>query len=91
MVKDIWWEKHRPEGLEDFVGQDQIVAEIASILAGEAPMQHFLFHSPEPGTGKTTLAYIMARSLGYQLHKFNASSKRQRGIDACLSLTSTSS
>ena len=37
-------------------------------------MQHFLFHSPEPGTGKTTLAYIMADALGYQLHKFNASS-----------------
>ena len=80
-MKVIWWEKHRPKSLDDFVGQDDLKAEIALILSGQAPMQHFLFHSPEPGTGKTTLAYIIADALGYQLHKFNASSKRQRGIE----------
>ena len=81
MKREIWWEKHRPHDLANFEGQEGLVAEIAPILAGEAPMQHFLFHSPEPGTGKTTLAYIIANTLGYQLHKFNASSKRQRGIE----------
>ena len=80
-MKVIWWEKHRPKSLDDFVGQDDLKTEIALILSGQAPMQHFLFHSPEPGTGKTTLAYIIADALGYQLHKFNASSKRQRGIE----------
>jgi DNA polymerase III delta prime subunit len=80
-MKEIWWEKHRPKSLDEFVGQDDIKAEVALILSGQAPMQHFLFHSPEPGTGKTTLAHIIADALGYQLHKFNASSKRQRGIE----------
>ena len=80
-MKEIWWEKHRPKNLDEFVGQDDIKAEVALILSGQAPMQHFLFHSPEPGTGKTTLAHIIADALGYQLHKFNASSKRQRGIE----------
>ena len=80
-MKTIWAEKHRPSNLENFVGQETINEEIGAILNGDAPMQHYLFHSPEPGTGKTSLAYIMAKSLGYQLHKFNASSKKQRGIE----------
>lgn len=80
-MKEIWWEKHRPKQLDDFVGQEQIVEEMRLILEGNAPMQHFLFSSAEPGTGKTTLAYIMAEMLGWQLHKFNASSKKTRGIE----------
>lgn len=80
-MKEIWWEKHRPFSIDAFVGQEQIVEEVRLILEGKAPMQHFLFSSVEPGTGKTTLAYIMAEALGWQLHKFNASSKKTRGIE----------
>jgi DNA polymerase III delta prime subunit len=80
-MKEIWWEKHRPATLDGFMGQEEIVEEIQLILEGKAPMQHFLFNSSEPGTGKTTLAYIVAEVLGYQLHKFNASSKKTRGIE----------
>lgn len=80
-MKEIWAEKYRPKHESDVIGQDTIVAEMKSILEGEAPMQHFLFHSPEPGSGKTSLARVMALRLGYQLHEFNASSKKQRGID----------
>ena len=80
-MRDIWWEKHRPATLDGFMGQQEIVEEIRLILEGKAPMQHFLFNSSEPGTGKTTLAYIVAEVLGWQLHKFNASSKKTRGIE----------
>ena len=80
-MKEIWWEKHRPKELDEFVGQEHIVEEVRLILEGKAPMQHFLFSSVEPGTGKTTLAYIVAEALGWQLHKFNASSKKTRGIE----------
>jgi len=80
-MKEIWWEKHRPTTLDGFMGQEDIVEEVRLILEGKAPMQHFLFSSSEPGTGKTTLAYIVAEVLGYQLHKFNASSKKTRGIE----------
>ncbi len=38
-------------------------------------------YSPEPGTGKTTMALALAKELGYQLVMFNASSKKQRGIE----------
>ena len=67
--------------MEDFVGQKHMVGLMNSIIGGEAPMQHFLFHSREPGTGKTTMAHIIAEGLGYNLVKFNASSKEQRSID----------
>ena len=80
-MKEIWWEKHRPKNIHDFVGQESIKEEIDLILKGKAPMQHFLFSSAEPGTGKTTLAHIIANTLGWQLHKFNASSKKTRGIE----------
>jgi len=80
MMKEIWVEKYRPHELIDVIGQQTITDEMKTILEGDAPMQHFLFHSVEPGSGKTTLARVMAEQLGYQLHEFNASSKRQRGI-----------
>ena len=80
-MKEVWWEKHRPVGLDELVGQDGIVGEMRQIVSGKAPMQHYLFYSPEPGTGKTSMAEVIARELDYHIHKFNASSKRQRGID----------
>lgn len=77
---NIWWEKHRPSSLNDFVGQEHLRKEMSEIISG-APMQHFVFYSPEAGTGKTTLAHILAQGLGYTIHTFNASSKRTRGIE----------
>lgn len=80
-MRGTWATRYRPADLNGFHGQEQIVTEVAAILGGTARMQHYLFHSVEPGTGKTTLAEIIARGLGYQLHKYNASSKKQRGIE----------
>jgi DNA polymerase III delta prime subunit len=80
-MKNIWWEKHRPDSLDDFVGQEHLRNEMRSIIEGKAPMQHFIFYSNSAGTGKTTLANILAEGLGYNMHIFNASSKRTRGIE----------
>lgn len=81
MKSPIWSEKHRPDEWDSFLSQDALRAELQNICEGKAPMQHFLFHSPEPGTGKTSAARLLADSLGYTLHTFNASSKRTRGIE----------
>jgi len=77
----VWATKYRPQTLDSFKGQEHLTGEMEAIISGAAPMQHYLFHSPEPGTGKTTMAEILARGLDYQLHKYNASSKKQRGIE----------
>ena len=80
-MKTIWWEKHRPALLRNFVGQSHLMAEMEDICYNGVAMQHFIFHSPEAGTGKTTLAYILAAQCEYTIMQFNASSKRTRGIE----------
>ena len=77
----VWATKHRPRTLRGVVGQDEIVNEVKVIVSGKAPMQHYIFHSPEAGTGKTSVANALANELGWQLTVFNASSKKERGID----------
>lgn len=79
-MSEVWATKYRPRHLDDVVGQDEIVAEMRAIVLDEMPMQHYLFYSPEP-TGKTTMALALAKELGYQVVMFNASSKKQRGIE----------
>ena len=79
-MKQVWATKHRPSTLDEFVGQEHMIGEFGRIVAGTSGMQHYIFYSPEAGTGKTSLAHILANQLGYAIHMYNASSKRQRGI-----------
>ena len=60
----------RPQELEDFTGQKEIVSNLgiyikAARMRGEA-LDHTLFHGP-PGLGKTTLAHIIANEMGVNM------------------------
>ncbi len=74
---ELWVEKYRPITLEEYVGNEVIKDKIADYLK-QGSIQNLLFHGVA-GTGKTTLAKLIAKNLNCDLLYINASD--ERGID----------
>jgi putative ATPase len=65
--------KYRPKTLDDFIGQEHLVGDdgpIKKFLDSEK-IPSMIFWGP-PGTGKTTLAYIISQDLYYDFYKLQA-------------------
>ncbi|MEM3555645.1 MAG: replication factor C large subunit [Candidatus Micrarchaeia archaeon] len=74
----LWCDKHRPKTLEQFAGNSEIVEEVKKWAfdwergrKGKA----ILLHGPA-GVGKSTLAYVLASSMGWPVVEMNASDLR---------------
>ena len=61
METTIWTEKYRPENFSDIKGQKETVKKVKAFVE-QKNMPHLLFAGPA-GTGKTSLALIIAKKL----------------------------
>lgn len=76
-------EKLRPNNLDDFVGQEHIIGTIKKLLQTKGFFPSLIFWGP-PGSGKTTLARIIAKELKRDFFEFSAVSTKIKDIEAIL-------
>lgn len=74
MENNIWVEKYRPKVLDDYIGNEHIKSTVSEWIAKNDP-PHSLFYG-SPGTGKTTLAKIIAKNTNSDYIYINASDER---------------
>jgi len=71
-------ELHRPKNLDEFIGNRTAVRLATAFMDGRTEYNSMLF-AGQPGTGKSSLAHILAEAYGYHPVEINASSERRTG------------
>ncbi len=78
-ITHSWWPlKYRPSTIDEYVGNDAFITKVKGwINSGE--INHLLLHSTVGGTGKTSAAWLIAKSIDADVLYINAS--KDNGID----------
>lgn len=79
-----WIEKYRPKSFEEIKGQDEAVIKIKKFIENfnlgkltRTSKKAMVLHGL-PGTGKTTLAHVVAREMNSEIFELNASDLRNK-------------
>jgi len=79
----MWTEKYRPQAFDDVVGQDEIVTTVKGMIERDHDIPNIRMIG-EPGTGKTTVAYIIGKELLKEFFETNFTeynASNERGVD----------
>ena len=83
-LRDLMWvEKYRPEKISEFINQESTIKRLKPIIKNSSAMPHLLF-AGSPGTGKTTLGIIIAKSIlgdNWQEYSILLNASDERGIN----------
>src|SRR5947207_13304962 len=81
------YRKYRPQTFEEVVGQEAVVRTLTNAIAQDKVRQAYLFAGPR-GTGKTSLARILAKSVNCQ---HGPTSTPDNTCHSCVAITNGSS
>lgn len=74
-TNSLWCERYRPTKLEDYIGNEILKSKVAQYIAAN-DIPHLLLYGPA-GTGKTTLAKLVTKSIPCDCLYLNASSENR--------------
>lgn len=79
-----WTEKYRPKKFDEVKGQEEAIKKLKFFIGnfgfgklGRKYKRAMILHGP-PGTGKTTLAYVVAQEMNSEIFELNASDLRNK-------------
>eukprot|EP00477_Mikrocytos_mackini_P001084 GAHX01001165.1.p1 GENE.GAHX01001165.1~~GAHX01001165.1.p1 ORF type:complete len:507 (-),score=87.05 GAHX01001165.1:39-1559(-) len=74
-------EKYKPKTIKDIIGHQSVIRELTSYLEkfrSIKDIQKAVLLAGAPGIGKTTLAHLVSKSMGFDVIEFNASDVRSK-------------